>query len=940
MTNDPDAPVGANSGEAESIEANEADRSGAEASTPQNLLEYRLLPLWRTLVSHPTALDVGAHKGDFSAALANNDFEVWAVEPNPTMHRRLSTRFMNSPRVATLNLAISDSRRILPLNLVSFEDDGAENTLYSGLKKHPTFEGFRYTDVVNVVAWPLEKLAATGLVPRDIGILKIDTEGSDDDVMRGMGTLRPEIIVAEFWNREFVFNRGTTGSDVPDYVDIVRPLGYQWHIIFYREGDSEAEGHLAGVRETPSKTWGNVVFFRSQEVYEATLHWLVQPYEALGDKELLKSVASRLQMLHRRASASAKHIGSQIFDTGDAEFSARPLMRKRVDVVVSPNEISSAHGTGILLSRLLDNRGGIVAMRSQTTYGGKQDITPEAAFVLPNPTMDRAEIVEQVARWLRPYDVDAFTCVPYFETDLLIGLAVKSITGAPMALWIMDDHCLYSQGIKREIMAEAIARADTVFAISPELRDAYEQEFGRSIHVLPPLVAAKHIRPVASDVPEEGLKQQNAVMIGNIWSQDWLEKLLATIDGSGWTITWYASNPDAFWLNFDRERAEKKGLVIRDQPPMADYIKAVSEAAFVVVPTAENFDADPAAAISRLSLPTRVPFVIATSGTPLLVIGNANAGVARFVRRFGLGEVCGYDAVAFKTATQRLGEADVQREIRKKAADLGPMFSSEGIYDYVSAAAKAKGYLAKDRFDHRFPALEGEYKVYREAPAPPSVHPAFVEIHECMTRLRNAGYRPDVVIDVGASTGIWSYYVSEVFPEARFLLVEPMFSRYPAKNVKFDFIVEEKAAGAKPGRITFNVSDDLYNSSLVAVSDVATRTEELDVEVTTVDKATADHGLAGSAILKVDVQYAEHLVLEGAVKTLADMADFVLLELTFEPPVPEARNFTQMVNLMDGYGFRPFDDVGGWRSPKSGFSDQKDIMFVRKGFSFKDSVGK
>lgn len=649
---------------------------------------------------------------------------------------------------------------------------------------------------------------------------------------------------------------------------------------------------------------------------------------------MFKKLAAHLQLLQNRPGADTTEPVVERVEPKPPALVARPQQRKRIDVVVSPNEISAAHGTGILLTRMLDNRDGYVSMRSHSHYGGGQDVSPEQAFVLPRGDMDRLEIIEQVAAWLHAYDVDAITCVPYFETDLLIGLATKAVSGAPMALWIMDDHCIYSNGIKKEIMAEAIARADAVFAISPELRDTYEREFDRAIHVLPPLVASKFIRTEASPTPLPALAERKAVMIGNIWSQTWLEKLLATIDKSGWSVTWYASNPDAAWLNFSREDAKAKGLVIQEQPPMADYIKAVAEAALVIVPTAAEFDSDPAAAISRLSLPTRVPFIIATSGTPILVIGNKNSGVARFVTRFGLGKVCDYSPQGFKDAADHLADPTLQASIRRSAAELAPMFKSEGIYDYIKGAAKSRGYLAHDRFDHRFPVLEGEYKVYREQPAPPWVHQSFIEIHECMTRLKNMGYRPDLVIDVGASTGIWSYYVAEVFTASKFLLFEPMFSRYPAKNVKPGFLVEEKAAGAKPGRIIFNVSDDLYNSSLIAVSDVATRIEELDVEITTVDKAVSDHALTGRAILKVDVQYAEHLVLEGAEKTLADMADFVLLELTFAPPVETARDFTQMVNLMDSYGFRPFDDIGGWRSPKTGFSDQKDFMFVRKDFSF------
>jgi hypothetical protein len=48
------------------------------------------------------------------------------------------------------------------------------------------------------------------------------------------------------------------------------------------------------------------------------------------------------------------------------------------------------------------------------------------------------------------------------------------------------------------------------------------------------------------------------------------------------------------------------------------------------------------------------------------------------------------------------------------------------------------------------------------------------------------------------------------------------------------------------------------------------------------------HRIAGRGILTIDVQYAEHLVLGGAEKTL-NRVDFLIAELTLEPSHPEAK---------------------------------------------------
>jgi hypothetical protein len=176
--------------------------------------------------------------------------------------------------------------------------------------------------------------------------------------------------------------------------------------------------------------------------------------------------------------------------------------RRKVDLVITALEISFAHGTGVLLSRLLEGRTDVLSIRSRSFYGGEQRITAREELVLPDQMTDRREIFAQVTAWLQGYDVRAILCVPYFETDVIIAMAAQAITGAPMGLWIMDDNCLRNNGIHRDVMAEAIDRANSLFAISPELKRCYQDEFRKSMAVLPPLVAPSMIRTAPVPAPQ------------------------------------------------------------------------------------------------------------------------------------------------------------------------------------------------------------------------------------------------------------------------------------------------------------------------------------------------------------------------------------------------------------------------------------------------------
>jgi hypothetical protein len=81
-------------------------------------------------------------------------------------------------------------------------------------------------------------------------------------------------------------------------------------------------------------------------------------------------------------------------------------------------------------------------------------------------------------------------------------------------------------------------------------------------------------------------------------------------------------------------------------------------------------------------------------------------------------------------------------------------------------------------------------------------------------------------------------------------------------------------------------------------------------------------------LLKVDVQFTEHLVLAGA-RQLLDQVDAVLLELSLFRYAPGAMLFPEMCELVRSLGFHYYEDTGGWRSPVDGTTLQKDVLFVR-----------
>jgi FkbM family methyltransferase len=211
--------------------------------------------------------------------------------------------------------------------------------------------------------------------------------------------------------------------------------------------------------------------------------------------------------------------------------------------------------------------------------------------------------------------------------------------------------------------------------------------------------------------------------------------------------------------------------------------------------------------------------------------------------------------------------------------------------------------------------------------------PARVSLSGALASLRQAGFDPRTVIDVGAARGDFTLAAASVFPDARFLLVEPLEEfAVPLGEVAGmlpSAHVVVAAAAPREGEVTLNVHPDLVGSSLYREeenSDV--NGSPRGVPAVTVDGIVVDAGVDGPFLLKVDVQGAERDVLEGAKATLKNTG-FVLLELSLFRFFEGAPEFAAMISYMESLGFVPYDIVGLSHRPLDEALAQIDMAFVR-----------
>jgi FkbM family methyltransferase len=209
---------------------------------------------------------------------------------------------------------------------------------------------------------------------------------------------------------------------------------------------------------------------------------------------------------------------------------------------------------------------------------------------------------------------------------------------------------------------------------------------------------------------------------------------------------------------------------------------------------------------------------------------------------------------------------------------------------------------------------------------------------EALSHLSSCGYKPEIIIDVGAALGTSPLF--EVFPEAHFIFVEPLkefdsninrlLKKYSGKHI-------QAAAGTTKGKIVIHVHPDKVGSSVYRETDgAAADGEPREVDIFPLDELAAELKLPKKILLKIDVQGAEVDVLNGAEQILKS-CDAVILEVSFFRFLVDAPDFFEVVSFMKQKEFTVYDLFDGHNRPLDFALAQKDILFVKENGIFRQS---
>lgn len=200
-----------------------------------------------------------------------------------------------------------------------------------------------------------------------------------------------------------------------------------------------------------------------------------------------------------------------------------------------------------------------------------------------------------------------------------------------------------------------------------------------------------------------------------------------------------------------------------------------------------------------------------------------------------------------------------------------------------------------------------------------------------LKNMRRLGFMPNTIIDVGVADGTPEIYLN--FPSSTIYLIEPLHEYFPKLRKvlrRYNSVLIPLAASNVSGSARINLHPAHLPGSSLLKESAGEQYDgiQVDVQVRSLDQMF-QQPLERPLLLKIDVQGAEHLVLEGA-SHLMESVDLCIFEVSLMRFMDTSILFRDYLNLMDNYGFACYDIGRGLYRPLDNALAQVDLYFVKK----------
>jgi FkbM family methyltransferase len=228
-------------------------------------IENYFFYLFSKKISNKHLIDVGAHIGSDLHYFVKSGFFIDAFEPIEQNRIILENNFELYDRIKIHPVAVSNSSGEKDFQL-AIRKDGSLHEFYHSFETFSEDDFHRKGEIVKIKAVSLNDLIDNGLIPKKVGLLKIDTEGHDLKVIEGASNIESEVICVEFWSDNHPL--GKSPSPPEKMIELLKNNGYQNYIII---GHKDENIFLTSENyDFKDNSWGNIFFFniKSEELFK------------------------------------------------------------------------------------------------------------------------------------------------------------------------------------------------------------------------------------------------------------------------------------------------------------------------------------------------------------------------------------------------------------------------------------------------------------------------------------------------------------------------------------------------------------------------------------------------------------------------------------------------------------------------------------------------
>ena len=196
--------------------------------------------------------------------------------------------------------------------------------------------------------------------------------------------------------------------------------------------------------------------------------------------------------------------------------------------------------------------------------------------------------------------------------------------------------------------------------------------------------------------------------------------------------------------------------------------------------------------------------------------------------------------------------------------------------------------------------------------------------------MKEKGFSPNIIYDIGAFKGYWSKEIKAVFPESNFYLFEANEDNRKALSLQnFPFFIE--LLGNEEREVVFYHTQVPSSGESIFLEQTSffdeSKAQRRTVKMSTLASVAKKHQIPVPDMIKMDVQGAEKLIIEGSVPLIC-AAEVVILETKILEYNLGAPLIHEMIHLMTSLGYRILDFLE-WHYLPTGELNELDLLFVK-----------